>query len=135
MATSRDCTHVIAIATSAWSIVTLLFTLLQRNSFLRLSGTIRKQSLAAGGALSNRAATLAMANRPRGSYAPAIFTSCASNKMATRTLRELEESPRMFKSVLQSPYNLKWLDSRVFDAVYMCPQLVKVALGTHLVAV
>ena len=38
---------------------------------------------------------------------------CAIYKMATRTLRELDESPRMFRSVLQSPYNLKWLDYRV----------------------
>lgn len=55
--------------------------------------------------------------------------------MATRTLRELEESPRMFKSVLQSPYSLKWLDSRVHDAVGMRSQLVKAALSTYPVTV
>ena len=94
----------------AWNInSTAMLTLLQINSCFSLSGTLKKQSLAAGGASSNRAATLPMA-----SYAPAIFRKlvCATYKMATRTLRELDESPRMFRSVLQSPYNLKWLDYR-----------------------
>lgn len=62
-----NCTLVFAITlASAWSTVTPLVTLLGRNSFLRLSGTIKKQFSAAGKALSNRAATLAMANRPMG---------------------------------------------------------------------
>ena len=96
----------------AWNInSTAMLTLLQINSCFSLSGTLKKQSLAAGGASSNRAATLPMA-----SYAPAIFRKlvCATYKMAARTLRELDEleSPRMFRSVLQSPYNLKWLDYR-----------------------
>lgn len=80
-----------------------------------------------------------MANRPptrrrrrsyTAVYAPAIF-DCVSSKMATRTLRELEEGPRMFKSVLQSPYNLKWLVSYAYDAVEMCTRLVKIAQSTR----
>lgn len=57
--------------------------------------------------------------------------SCASSKMAstaTRTLRELEESPRTFRSVLQSPYNLKWSVSRVCCSLHVRTQLVQAAL-------